>query len=189
MRGADQLKTIVRETPWLMEALLAGRKVSSPDWLIGAGALRTAVWDQLHEFSDPTPLADIDLVLRSERSLPRARAPGRGGFACRAARSALGGDQPSVRACLVPRKVRYEVKPFRTTAEAVATWPETATSVGLRLEEDDDLVIVAPLDLDDLLGLVHRINPARFSIEEYERRLTTKRIAERWPRATIMPAS
>jgi uncharacterized protein len=62
MRGADQLKTIVRETPWLMEALLAGRKVSPPDWLIGAGALRTAVWDQLHEFSDPTPLADIDLV-------------------------------------------------------------------------------------------------------------------------------
>jgi hypothetical protein len=33
-------------------------------------------------------------------------------------------------------------------------------------------VIVAPLDLDDLLGLVHRINPARVSIEEYERRLT-----------------
>jgi uncharacterized protein len=88
-----------------------------------------------------------------------------------------------------PEKFGYEVKPFRTTAEAVATWPETATSVGLRLEEDDDLVIVAPLDLDDLLGLVHRINPARVSIEEYERRLTTKRIAERWPRATIMPAS
>jgi hypothetical protein len=46
-----------------------------------------------------------------------------------------------------PEKFGYEVKPFRTTAEAVATWPETATSVGLRLEEDDDLVIVAPLVL------------------------------------------
>jgi hypothetical protein len=34
--------------------------------------------------------------------------------------------------------------------------------------------------------MVHRRNPARVTVEEYERRLATKRIAERWPRVTIV---
>ena len=79
----------------------------------------------------------------------------------------------------------YEVPALASTADAVVTWPETATSVGARLEQDDTMTIVAPVGLDDLLGLVHRRNPARVSVDEYERRISTKRIAERWPRARI----
>ena len=74
-----------------------------------------------------------------------------------------------------------------STADAVATWPETATAVALRLTHDDRLVVEAPCGLGDLLGMVHRRNPRRVSVEEYRRRLATKRIAERWPRATIVP--
>jgi uncharacterized protein len=59
----------------------------------------------------------------------------------------------------------------------------------MRLGKADELTIVAPLGLDDLLGLVHRRNPTRVSVEEYERRLATKRIAERWPRVRIVAAS
>jgi hypothetical protein len=70
----------------------------------------------------------------------------------------------------------------------VTTWPETATCVGLRLTAEDRLLIEAPYGLDDLLGLVHRRNPARVSIVEYERRLAAKRIAERWPRVTVVRA-
>jgi hypothetical protein len=33
-----------------------------------------------------------------------------------------------------------------------------------------------------------RRNPARVSIEEYERRLARKRITERWPHMTVVPA-
>ena len=59
---------------------------------------------------------------------------------------------------------------------------------GLRLGHDSNLLVVAPFGLDDLLGLVHRRNPARVSIDEYKRRLTSKRIAERWPRVTVVEA-
>jgi hypothetical protein len=34
--------------------------------------------------------------------------------------------------------------------------------------------------------MVHRRNPRRVSVEEYQRRLASKRIAERWPRVTIV---
>jgi uncharacterized protein len=56
--------------------------------------------------------------------------------------------------------------------------------VAVRLNEDDVLTVVAPCGLSDLLGMVHRRNPAR--VEEYERRLATKSIAELWPRVTIV---
>jgi hypothetical protein len=49
-------------------------------------------------------------------------------------------------------------------------------------------MIDAPYGLDDLLGMINSRNPARVSIVEYERRLASKRIAERWPKVTIIPA-
>lgn len=58
----------------------------------------------------------------------------------------------------------------------------------MRLEHDDSLHIVAPHGLGDLLGLVHRHHPRRASVEISEQRLASKRIAERWPRVTIVPA-
>ena len=58
----------------------------------------------------------------------------------------------------------------------------------MRLEHDDSLHVVAPYGLGDLLGLVHRHNPRRASVEIYDQRLASKRIAARWPRVTIVPA-
>lgn len=78
------------------------------------------------------------------------------------------------------------VEPLGSTEEGVASWPETATCVGVRLEHDGRLEVVAPHGLDDLLGLVHRRNPARVSVKEYERRLRSKRISERWPLARVI---
>ena len=88
-----------------------------------------------------------------------------------------------------PRRFGFEVEPFRCTADAVATFPETATCVGLHLDAADRLTVVAPYGLDDLLGLVLRHNPVRAPVAVYEERLAAKRIAERWPRVTVIPAA
>jgi uncharacterized protein len=187
VRGRERVEEVLRSTPWLMEALAAARKVDAPDWLIGAGALRTAVWDRLHGFDEPTELADIDLVFFDPSDLSPERERG----VEDALRAELPGapwdakNQAAVHLWF-PEKFGDEVEPLRSTAEAVATWPETATCVGACLTGDDRLELVAPYGLDDLLGLVHRRNPARVSVEEYERRLRTKRIAERWPRVRVL---
>ena len=86
-------------------------------------------------------------------------------------------------------KFGYAVEPLRSSADRVATWPETATAVALRLTEGDGLIVCAPFGLIDLLGLVHRRNPRRVSVEEYERRLRSKRISERWPHVRVVPAA
>ena len=43
-----------------MQALRAARDVDAPDWLINAGAIRDAVWDDLHDRAPEMP-RDIDL--------------------------------------------------------------------------------------------------------------------------------
>ena len=177
----------MRATPWLMAALEAARDVDPPDWLIGAGAVRTAVWDRLHGYAEPTPLRDLDLAfydaddLSGERESAieaalRARLPGAPWEARNQAAVHLWYEA----------KFGLAVEPLASSADAVGTWPETATSVAVRLEADGSLTVVAPCGLDDLLGLVHRHNPRRATREVYEQRLADKRIAERWPRVTVI---
>jgi uncharacterized protein len=40
--------------------------------------------------------------------------------------------------------------------------------------------------LEDLIALVCRRDPRRVSVDHYRRRLREKRIAERWPKVTIV---
>jgi uncharacterized protein len=189
MSANSRFEEIVRTTPWLMEALVAARGVDAPEWLIGAGALRNAVWDRLHGFAEPTPLADVDVGFFDPHDLSDARDDG----VEAALRSRLPGvpwqakNQAAVH-LWYPRRFGFEVEPFASAAEAVATFPETATAVAVRLEADDSLTVTAPYGLDDLLGLVHRHNPRRATVELYEQRLASKRIAERWPRVTVVAA-
>lgn len=189
MDDLARLEDIVRSTDWLMRALIAAREVGPPDWLIGSGAVRTAVWDRLHGVNTRTELADVDLAFFDPDDLSERRE-------CEVERQ-LALVLPELpweatnQAALhlwYPRKFGYEVEPLSSTAAAVGTWPETAACIGLRLTQDGRLTIEAPLGLEDLFGLIHRRNPARVSIEEYEHRLQSKRISERWPRVKIVPA-
>jgi uncharacterized protein len=85
-----------------------------------------------------------------------------------------------------PRRFGLEVPPFRSTAEAIATFPEVATCVGVRLLPDDEIRVVSPYGLDDLLGCVCRHNPARVSRALYEERLAAKGWRERWPQLRVI---
>ena len=52
---------LLRADPWRMAVLEAARELELPDWALGAGFLRNAVWDHLHGYGAPTPLADVEL--------------------------------------------------------------------------------------------------------------------------------
>jgi hypothetical protein len=175
----------VRSTPSLLRALEAAREVDPPDWLIGAGAVRNAVWDRLHGFTEPTPPGDVDLAFFDLADLSRERG--------REVESALRERAPELpweatNQAAVHLWYGGDAEPLRSSAEAVATWPETATCVALRLGADDRLEIVAPFGLDDLFAMVWRRNPARVTVADSERRLASKRIVERWPLVRVVPA-
>jgi hypothetical protein len=68
----------------------------------------------------------------------------------------------------------------------VATWPETATAVGVRLLGDEVMELTARWGLADLLQGVCRRNPERVSVEEYRRRIVAKNVRTRWPKVRVI---
>jgi uncharacterized protein len=156
--------------------------VGAPDWLICAGAIRDAVWDALHDRSPAGP-RDVDVGFfdpddlgddrdRTVEDALRAREPELPWHAK---------DQAAVH-LWYPERFGIDVPPFRSCAEAVATFPETASCVGVRLLPDDDMLVVAPHGLDDLLGGVCRHNATRVPASVYEQRVAEKGWRSRWPR-------
>ena len=86
------------------------------------------------------------------------------------------------------RHFGHPVAPLRSLEEAIASWPEYATAVGIRLDDDDRLHVLAPLGLHDLFAMVVRRNPARVSVATYRERVAAKRYTHRWPHVTVMEA-
>jgi hypothetical protein len=181
------LVAMVRSSAMLMRALDVARAVDPPDWLIGSGVIRNLVWDRLHGFVRPTTLKDLDLVFFDPAALGEEREQVvQDALAVKAAEIPWDAKNQAAVHLWYPDVFGVAVEPLISSAAAVATWPETATAVAVRLLPDDSLRVVAPCGLDDLFGLVCRRNPRRVTVEEYRRRVHSKRIADRWPMVTVV---
>jgi hypothetical protein len=185
---AERLTAVLRRARHIMEALRVARAVDAPDWLICAGTIRDAVWDDQHDRPLTTMPRDVDVAFfDAARPTPdrddeveeqlRALAPQLPWHAKNQAAVHL----------WYPSRFGIEVAPLRSTAEGVATFPETASCVGVRLLTDDDMLVVAPHGLDDLFGCVCRHNPTRVPAGVYEQRVEEKGGRNRWPNMRYVP--
>jgi hypothetical protein len=180
--AAARLGDVLSGATPVMEALRAARQVEAPDWLISAGAIRDAVWDWIHGRPPTTMPRDVDLAFFDPDDLgPERERAVEEALRARAPRLPWQARNQAAVHVWYPQRFGIEVPPFRCSAEAVATFPEVATCVGVRLLPDDDLLVVAPYGLDDLFGCVCRHNPARVSASFYVRRVEEKGWAGRWP--------
>ena len=169
-----------------MEGLRAARDVAAPDWLIAAGAIRDAVWDDLHGRPLTTPPRDLDLGFFDPGDLtPERDAEVEAALRERAPDLPWDAKNQAAVHLWYPQRFGIDVEPFRTTAEAVATFPETASCVGARLLPDDEILVVAPFGLDDLFACVCRHNPARVPRAFYEQRVAEKALGRALAGATL----
>ncbi len=184
---ADELERIVRGSEWLMSVLCAVRDCAPPDWWVGAGAVRDLVWDLREGGFDPQRVKDVDVAFFDPHDLSRERDA--------AVEHALIARLPCVtwdaknQAAVhtwYAQRFGVAVEPLSSMAEAVATWPEVATSVAVRLLDDDRVEFIAPFGLDDLLDGIYRRNPRRITLAEYRRRLAAKQVPERWPSVRVL---
>lgn len=184
--SVDALLAITHACPWFMRALDAVAALGLPDWCIGAGAVRNMVWDHLHGHPQPSVLADVDVAYFDDADLSEQ--------AEQAWQAALVQAQPALpwevtNQASVHRWFEghfgHPVEPLRSLHEAVASWPEYATCVGISLCPRQGLRVIAPWGLDDLLGMRVRRNPTRVSLATYTERVAQKAYASRWPRVTV----
>ena len=163
------------------------RSLDLPDWLVGAGVIRSLVWDHLHGYATPTQLADVDMVFFDPTDMrPEYDAE------VQAQLRAMLPDVPWEATNQAAVHLWYEqtfgfaVPPLTSSADGVATWPETATSIAVRLHPDDTLEIVTPCGLHDLFGLILRRNPRRVTRAIFHQRVQSKQIVTKWPRVQIL---
>lgn len=182
-----RLVDMVRSSSSLMAALTTVRSLGLTSWCIGAGAVRSLVWDTLHGFETPSVLADVDVVyFDSEADGPEQDAHFEERL--RSLMPALQWEvtnQATVHHWFASH-LGQVVPPFGSLEEGVSTWPEFATCVGVYLDDDESIGIVAPHGLDDLFALRVRHNPLRASLEVYRHRVESKRFGERWPLLSIV---
>ena len=181
------LIALARESSWFWPALVAVRTLNLPSWCIGAGAVRNLVWDSLHGLDAPSALSDIDVAYFDGTDLSAHR-DATFEFLLAAMQPELPWEVTNQAAVHLwfERTFGHPVSPFRSLAQAIASWPEYATAVGLTLLSAGTIYVCAPYGLDDLFSMVVRRNPARVSMDTYLRRIQQKRYKDRWPRVTII---
>lgn len=183
----NELLEIIKGDKRLMRILQVAQSVNLPNWYIGAGVIRNTVWDTLHEVPQPSPIRDIDFIYYSAEPI----------------------DEVPIRKKLqeVFPNVEWDIKNSATvhewykakrnidrpalfsSEEDIDAWPETASCIGIRITKDNSFLIYAPYGINDLLDMVFRRNKTNeysVSPEVFKRRVIDKKIAQRWPKATIV---
>lgn len=168
---------LIREDEWMMNILGIAERLNFPDWVIGAGFIRNKVWDYLHGFSrKEVATADIDLVYydlngndqKTDEELSQKLK-----------------EETGIKWEIVNEAYAHKwnnLLPYKSTEDALSQWPETATGIGVKLE-NGELKLIAPYGIDDLINLIIRPSPKfHGGIERVMERTKEKNWLEKWPK-------
>ncbi|WP_249870606.1 nucleotidyltransferase family protein [Oceanobacillus saliphilus] len=173
----------IKNDAWMMEILKTARTLELPDWWICAGFVRSKIWDELHGGDKRTEMADIDVVYFDKRNTDES--------AEKRLENILIELLPNVPWSVkneARMHLRNNVDPYISTIDAIAKFPETATALGVKLDETGELCLTAPHGVQDVLDLVVRPTPLFKSsnklMENYLKRIQDKKWHEKWNKVT-----
>jgi uncharacterized protein len=181
------LEAILKENEITQAVLSVACELDLRDWYFGAGGVAQTVWNVLHGFEPAVGIKDYDLVYFDAADLTieteweaEAEVDDRVGD--------LGivvdvKNEARVHLWYEQRFGRH-LEPYRSTGEAIATWPTTASSVGVR-SDHGRFVVCAPFGLADLFAMVARANKTIVTRDVYEEKVA--RWATHWPQLRVVP--
>jgi uncharacterized protein len=182
----ERLTAILCATPPLMRVLTAARHLRLPDWLVFSGAVYQPVLNQLTGRPLDYGIKDYDLGYFDASDLSYEAEDA----VIRRVKAAF--DEPLRSTVEVRNQARvhlwFEAKfgeaygPLSSTAEALERFASATFAVGVRLETDERLHIVAPFGLADLFALRLRPNPRRKTVG-FAR--TAADVRRRWPEVVV----
>lgn len=180
------LERAMRRNPAATAILERAPQLRLPSWYLGAGAITQTVWNLLHGFDPTQGIKDYDLVYFDPDDLSLA---GEQATEDRAAQlySDLNVKLDVTNEARVhlwyPDRFGRSIPPYRSTEHAISTWPTTASSIGVRTN-DDAFVVCAPFGFSDLYAMVVRPNKGIINQDVYEAK--AQRWAEAWPKLSVI---
>jgi len=148
-----------------MRVLATARDLALPDWMVFSGAVYQPVWNQLTGRAPDHGLSDYDLGYFDASDISYEAED-------KVIRQVAAAFQPPLRDLVeVRNQARVHLwfedrfgepyKALTSTAEALERFVAPAFAVGVRMEADSRLTIVAPFGLEDLFAMRIRPNPRR----------------------------
>lgn len=181
-----RLAAIVADSALLAEVLGRWSEVGLPDGWLVAGAVAQTVWNRRFGLGDGHGLDDIDLIYFDAGDLSEEaerRHAARIAALFRRLPVRLDVKNQARVHLWYEARFGYPIEPYRSAEDAIATFPTTATAIGIR-PGNRGLEIAAPFGLADLLGGIVRPNRAQVTRAIYAAKVARWRSC--WPDLAIV---
>jgi len=183
----EALERALRRNPVVLAILEGAGDLALPSWYLGAGGVTQTVWNELHGFDPTHGIEDYDLVYFDPDDLSDHAEQKTAQIATEhfSALSVKLDVKNEARVHLwYAQRFGRSIPAYRSAEHAVGTWPTTASSIGVRYD-DDGFVVCAPFGLSDLFGMIVRPNKAIVTRTVYEAK--AERWAALWPKLSVVP--
>jgi hypothetical protein len=181
MHSINHIEGLIEADAWRMEILYTVKQLQLPDWAIGAGFVRAAVWDAVSGLGRSTPINDIDVLYFDRGDLSETTEK-----KYEEVLNAKSSNTP----WSVKNQARMHIQnmdpPYADTENAISHWLEVASCVGVRMRADTSVQIIAPYGIDDLINM--RARPTLRGIQkpdQYRLYLKKKNWLRNWPTLNI----
>ena len=182
---SENLKEILSKNQIIMQ-ILTMLKMLEPHAYIAAGIIRNTVWAHLHDRSYDLENTEVDVVFYDEKNpLNHAK-----NLQKEMMRIFPNMEWDITNQALVHTWYKTDtgesIAPLTSIEHALSLWPETATSVAVRLNDKNEIQYVAPFGLADLFELKLRWNKTLVSHQVFLYRLKTKNFLEKWSKLKLI---
>lgn len=186
----EDIVKLVENDEWMMDILRAVKTLNLPDWWIGAGFVRSKVWDSLHEYKVRTPIPDIDVIYFDPNDFSKEESVQDTTKQEIEYEKKLGRLIPKTN-WSVTNQARMHLfhnhQPYLNSEQALAQWVETATCVGVRLDKTDNAILTSPRGIEDLVNLILRPTPGSYKDDTFfKERVEKKAWCTKWPKLKVV---
>jgi hypothetical protein len=170
----------IKKDKWMIKILKEVESLDLNDWWIGAGFVRSKVWDKLHKYRKSTPIPDIDIIYYDSNAEP--------GINEKEIWKKLKEKFPDIKWSVTNeayRHLRLNRASYKSSTEALSEWVETATCIGVSIK-GSKISITAPWGIDDLVNL--KLKPTRLyrdKLDVFYDRLEKKEWLSKWPKLKV----
>ncbi len=175
---------LIENDEWMMNVLQMAKPLELPDWWICAGFVRSKIWDTLHNYEARTTMPDVDVIYYNSL------------YKDEIYEQSLETKLKNIDAT-IPWSVKNQARmhvvnnmpPYSSSVDAISKFPETATALGVTLDEKNKVILTAPCGIEDVLSL--QVRPTAPFLETKERlhiyntRVNKKNWQNKWPNITI----
>ncbi|MEK4404363.1 nucleotidyltransferase family protein [Sporosarcina sp. FSL K6-6792] len=180
-----EIVVLIQEDKWMMDLLKYAKSLNLPDWWICAGFVRSKIWDVQHGFNERTTTPDIDVIYydrtNSEKSVEKEY------------EEVLKRLLPAIPWSVKNQARMHSVNnviPYTSSVDAISRFPETATALGVKLDEGNNVILTAPHGIEDVVNLRVKPTPYFFDKKErmkiYEERIKKKNWQVVWSKLEII---